>query len=327
MKSFLRPVLHLLLVLLPLFCVTAQEEPPADAPEDVDVLFLRNGTTRQGTLLGVEGDLFRLRVQVLPGQPSATIGIPRSEVVRIEFASDEERERFLREATVADILTAARYWGAGERFLDLPRSPAARVGLRYAGLLLDSGNPATQERALDLFRQIETQAWSPEDRAAARRGRLRALIATGRAAEAVAEAEELAETAEDPAVLIEAKYILASAAAEDLRLLLEANPRWEEDVFVRPERHRLYHAALDLFLFPYLFFGSEIEPASRGLWAAIEIYQQAGEFIPAMEAARDLLVLYPGTPAAERAQAFLESLPDEIKSLDHEKDAQASLPQ
>lgn len=299
----------------------------ADSEEPVaaDVLILRNEMRRVGKLVDFDDQYFRIQVQIVEGQPPATISIPREEVVRIEFAEDPEMEEFFAQATGADLMEAARFWGAGERFLSQPRSAAARVGIRYAELLLSSGSPVFMQRAYDLFSRIEREAWSPEDRAGARRGRLQAMIAMGNAREAVEEATELAEESEDPAVLIEAKFILATAADQELRELEEENPRWMEDPFVRPERERLFNEALDLYLHPYLFFGSETGPAARGLWAATELYYFAGEPAEAVESARDLVVLYPGTPQAERAADFLESLPEEFTQQDHEKDAQETI--
>lgn len=294
-------------------------------PEDADVFFMRDGSQRVGRLIGVDENQFRLQRQVLPGQAAATISMPRDQIERVVFASSADREQFLAAGESADVLLAARYWGAGERYLDLPRSPSAQVGLVYASLLLGSGNPATRERALEIYRLIEDKAWSPEDRATARRGRLRALIATGRAQEAIAEAEELAHSSEDPAVLIEARYILATASATQLREIEEANPRWEEDRFIRPERIRLYNEALDRFLYPVLFHGSVIEPSARGLWAVIELYQDGSEVPAALEVARDLLSLYPETPEAEKARTFISQLPAEITQYDQENEARQRL--
>jgi tetratricopeptide (TPR) repeat protein len=319
----------LFMVLQAVLMVCIVSAPPLQAqeelPETADVVFLKDGSRRVGRLVTQQGDMLQMEIRILPGQPPAKIGIPRAEVERIEFADDEERDEFLRQAEVRDLMLAARYWGVGERFLDITGSPAARVGLRYAELLLANENPATRERALELYRRIEENAWSETDKAAARRGRLRAMIATGRASEAVDEARELADTAEEPFVLIEAKYIMASVAARELQDLEEANPRWEEDIFVRPERARLYNEALDLFLFAPLFYGSDVEPAARGLWGALEIYRDSGELVPAMETARDLLALYPGTPQANKAEEFLTSLPEEIINQDNEKEARETI--
>jgi len=155
----------------------------------------------------------------------------------------------------------------------------------------------------------------------AKEGRLRAMVATGRAGEAVREAEEIASATEDPAVLIEAKHILAEAAGASLKKLLEDNPRWEEDLNVIPERNRLYHEAVDLFLYPALFEGSQADAAARGLWGAVGIYQLAGESANALECARDITILYTGTKYAAPAKDFITSLPATLTSVDLEKEA------
>lgn len=159
----------------------------------------------------------------------------------------------------------------------------------------------------------------------AKEGRLRALVATGRAGEAVREAEQIASMTEDPAVLIEAKYILAEAAGTSLKKLLEDNPRWEEDLNVIPERNRLYHEAVDLFLYPSLFEGSQAEAAARGLWGAVGIYQLTGEAANALECARDITILYPGTKYAAPAKELIASLPTALTSVDPEKEARAEI--
>lgn len=274
-----------------------------------DVIFLKSGPPRAGRSVDRDGKVFRLSVPLIPGQPPARVTFPEADVERIEFADDEDRDAFLRGEKDQDIIAAARWWGANEKFTGVANSPAAAIGRRYADLLLAHENPLFHQRALDIYMRLEKDAWSPSERALGRQGRLRAMIATGRAGEAVEEAVSLAESSEDPAVLIEAKYILATAEESRLRQLLEDHPRWEEDIFVRPERHRLYHAALDLFLYPALFYGSEIEAASRGLWAACRIYQLGGDTLNARATAEDIVVLYPGTPEAHSAQDFLAQDP------------------
>lgn len=273
-----------------------------------DVLFMRTGPPRAGRLVEKDGEIFRLSVPLVPGQAPARVSIPAAEVERIEFAENEARDAFLRGEADQDIIAAARWWGANERYTAQPNAPAPAIGRRYADLLLAHENRLFRQRALEIYQRLEVEAWSPAERALARQGRLRAMIATGRAGEAVEEARALAESSEDPAVLMEAKFILATAEASELRKLLEENPRWEEDIFVRPERHRLYHGALDLFLYPALFYGSEIGAASRGLWAACEIYQLGGDVANARTTAEDLTVLYPETPEAHKAETFLAAL-------------------
>jgi hypothetical protein len=90
---------------------------------------------------------------------------------------------------------------------------------------------------------------------------------------------------------------------------------------VKPEHDRLYNEALDLYLHPYLFLGSETEAASRGLWGAVQIYRFGGADTDAVESARDLALLYPGTRYAAMAKDYLDKLPPELKKQDAEKDA------
>ncbi len=294
-----------------------------------DVLFMRSGEKRSGKLAGLDAAQFRLQVPLPPppGAPSgaapmfASVSIARGDVEYIEFGSEPEWAVLIKSASGQKLSDVELSWTKASSWLSVPRSPSARIGNLLGDLQLRSGDPAQATRALELFKKIEAEAWSPDDKMVARQGRLRAMVATGNAKDAVNEAIELAGITENPAVLIEAKYILATAADSSLRTLLEKNPRWQEDLFVIPERHRLYHEALDLYLYPSLFAGSEAEASARGLWGAVGIYQLAGESLSALECARDITALYPGTKAARSATEFIASLPESQRAIDPEKDA------
>ncbi len=311
--------------------VVTMSSGPAQSSESLDTLFLVKGEKVVGRLKGLDKTSYRLE-KPLPAPPNAlpgaapvfaTVTIPRDSVDHVVFASNPDREAFLKAATLADLPRIAELWEREAPWLGVKRSSAAQIGFVYGDLLLRSGDPAQATKALALFQKIETGTWSSDDDMAARQGRLRAMVATGRAVEAVQEAAELAKISEDPAVLIEAKFILAAAADQGLRELVEENPRWTEDIFVIPERHRLYNEALDLYLYPGLFFGSESVPAARGLWGAVGIYQFTGEMPAAVEVSRDLVTIYPGSKYATLAQKFLDELPDELKDQDAERDARA----
>lgn len=289
-----------------------------------DTLFFSNGEKRVGNIVSVDPVSFRLEVP-LPGPAGAapvkaTVTIPRRDVQQIEFAADPERERFLAQAQPSQLPQMQALWKRWEPFLGIARSPAGDVGLACGNLLLASGSEDNARTALDMFHLMEASAWSQDVRMAAKQGRLRAMIATGNAADAVNDARELAKLSEDPAVLVEAKFILAEAADKELRKLIADNPRWEEDVNVIPERHRLYHSALDEYLFPALFFGSGQAAAARGLWGAVGVYNFTGEQHHALECARDIVRLYPSTPQAAKAKEFIDSLPEDVRSRDPEKE-------
>ena len=292
-----------------------------------DVLFMKNGDRRSGRLTGLDDQQFRFQVP-LPPPPGAapvfaSVSIRRGDVDRIEFGADPALEDLLKSADVEQLADVEARWNKAEPWLPVPRSPAARIANALGNLLLQTGDPAQAAHALELFKKIEAGAWSPSDKMCARQGRLRAMVATGNAGEAVREAGELASATENPAVLIEAKHLLASAADASLRRLLTDNPRWEEDPRVIPERHRLYNEALDLYLYPSLFAGSESEAAARGLWGAAGIYILAGESQKALECARDIATLYPHTKFAGPATDFIASLPEAQRAINPEKDARA----
>jgi len=294
-----------------------------------DVIFMNNGDKRAGRIVGVDEKLIRLQIPLPPTpgaapsgpQAFASVSIPRADVSQIEFAPVPAREALLRSPTPAQAPELETEWTRISPWLSIPRSPAGKVGLALGDLLLRTNDPTQAAKALDLFQTIESQTWSDDEKMLARQGRLRAMVATGRAKEAVAEAMELAAITEEPAVLIEAKFILAEADGSALRRLVEENPRWQEDVFVKPEHARLLNGALDLYLYPYLFYGSEIEPAARGLWGALQIYDFVGEKSQALECARDLASIYPNTKYASLAADFVSKLPKDVLAEDPEKQA------
>jgi len=313
--------LLLVAVLLPAN-LHAQQSPSAD---NKDVLLLRSGERRLGQFVGATDEFYRLQIRLRADQPPATISIPRKQVDEIRFYLSPESQELLEKASPETKEDLAREWEATRHHLGLVRSPAARFGNLYGEVLLMADKITQARQALKIFQQIEKEAWDEDDRNVAKQGRLRALVAVGRAEEAVEEALQLAEEAEDPSVLIQAKYILAELKDRELRELVEENPRWEEDIRVRPVRAELYSDALDLYLYPYLFFGSDAVSAPRGLWGATRIYAFGGDLANARESARDLTVLYPETKYAALATEFLETLPEEITQQDNEKDAQDTL--
>lgn len=301
----------------------AQGQSPQDGQ---DAIFLQKGQPLAGRIIGFDGRSIKLErfLSPAPGaapdaEPvSASVTVPLSHVARVEFRSDERRDRKLRDATVTNLSEVESLWREAFAWLAIPKSPAGEIGLAYGTLLLSAGDVASAGKALEIFKSLEAGSWSHEVRIRARQGRLRGMIATGRAQEAIAEATEIVRTAEDPAILIGAKYVLAQAAHRALVQFVADNPRWPEDPFAIPERNRLYDEALALYLYPALFFGSEINAAARGLWGAVEIYQFAGDLRQALEASRDLVSIYPETVYARQGQKLIEALSDSLKNQNHE---------
>lgn len=292
--------------------------PPASAPATAatpaagsgqDVLFRRGGGLLVGRVVAADPACVQIEVPLAADQPPARVSLARRAVERVDFAGTAGVRGSLATVGPERLAGLAQAWQARQSWLDLPDSPAAEIGLAYAELLLRSADPAQRQRALAVFGAIEAGAWDDAARGRARTGRLRALVATGRAAEAVDEAAAVAASTDDPEVLIEAKLVLGENAARALAALVAEHPRWQLEDGVRPERDRLFDEALDLFLFPYLFHGTAAGPAARGLRRAAELQLAGGDRRQAAELAADLLALYPAAPEADFARQLLAAAP------------------
>ena len=297
-----------------------------------DVILLKNGTRRVGEIASADETTLRLRVSLDSGTTPypagaalATVGIPRADIEAIEFKADPEREERLRTATPDRLWEVEIDWKKTEPWLSAPRSLAGAIGLKLGALLLATNEPAKAATALDLFTSIEQKSWSDQDRTSAKQGRLRAMVATGRAAEAIDQAKQLAAESENPEILIEANYIMAKGADADLKTFLEENPRWEQDPNVIDQRHQLYNRVLELYLYPSLFHGSDDTRSARGLWGAVGVYRMSNNMPLAIETARDITVLHPATTEAKLAQEFLASLKPEELAGDYEAEARKEL--
>ena len=288
-----------------------------------DVLEMKTGNRRVGKIISADEKFIRLQLDI-PAQPGSTpqavpsIALPRSDVQSINFAIDTTRDATMRSAAIPDIPALEQYWEKLRPWLDFPRSPSASVACALGNALLATKERKNADRALELFTLIEEKAWQASDKSRAREGRLRAMTATGKAAKAIEEAKTLAAETEDPEILIEANYLMAQAAEKSLRAFLKENPRWKIDPAVIDERHQLHRRALELYLYPSLFFGTNNEKAARGLWGAVGIYRTSGEEQLAVETSRDILAFYPATPEAEQAKTYLASLSPEILAVNWE---------
>ncbi len=281
--------------------------PAFAATGDQDVVFRRNGALQPGRITTMDDRFLRLEVQLITNQPPAEVSIPLNEIERVVFAERPEETELLANP-IGKLGEITSRWTAKEPFLSIENSNAGAFGLAYANALINSTRESDWQAGYDIFLDIEGNDWSPTRNALAKQGKLRAMIRLGRAEEAVEEAKTLAASSEDPAVLIEATYVLADNAYREFTQLMEDNPRWEEDIFVRPERHRLYNEALNYLLHPYLFHGTEAPQATRGMWQAVQLYQQANELERASALANDIVELYPDAAEAPLASTLLTEI-------------------
>jgi hypothetical protein len=271
-----------------------------------DVIFRTNGQTSGGKVIGIQAPYLRVEVPLSPDQPNAIVSISLADIDHVDFGETAEVEKYLDKVTQPEFHNVEKLWWQRQSLLELPESTAGAFALKMGNLLMESRLKQNYRLALQFFRRVERKDWSEKRRLKAREGRLRALVKLGRADEAVAEAARLAVSSEDPELVIEAKFVLAQASKNALEMLVEDNPRWIEDDEVRPERDKLYHRTLDLFLFAHLFHGDHTEQAARGLWNAIKVYQEAGESDQAFGRAGDLLAIYPDTRFARDAEKLIQ---------------------
>lgn len=271
-----------------------------------DVVHLKNGTTREGRVAGLDANFLRLAIaSPVPGQPAATTTINRADVAKLVFGPDAALDAIEKNPGPGNLPSARARWQALEPFLAVPESRAGQAGCLLGETLLATKERARAEEALALFRRLETGAWNPEDRARATRGRIESMLATGQLQEASLEAAEIARQAEDPDLLIRVRLLQAKTRLAALAQLLDENPRWYEDPPVKVERDKLMHEGLDLALYPFLFHGGSADEAAEGLWIAHEIHDLSGDGALSAAVCGDLVEIYPGTPQAKRAAELL----------------------
>ncbi len=279
-----------------------------------DTVIRTDGVAQSGRIIGGDATGLKLEVSLGGGAATGTITLRFSQVKEVVMADRETVQNSLGRVTKESIPALAQLWALRRPLLPVAGSLAGDIGLAYGHLLLKVGTQAQQAMALNIFTEIETRETDETLQGKATEGRLQALIALGRAGEAVEDAKKLAQSSEDPSTLIQAKYILAQASLFELRTLEKDNPRWTEDLLVRPVRNRLYNEALNLFLFATLFHGAETEVAARGIWGAIETAQLNKDTAQIRELATDLQVLYPSDPHAVKATTLLTTLPKKTKT-------------
>jgi len=274
-----------------------------------DVLTLKNGRTPECKVLSFT----TASVKIL-WQERETRDIPLANIEFITFAPlPGEKEALAKAVAEGKGTPLIQLWIAKSPRLGIPRSDAGETGLTFAELLTREAGAGSVERALKVYEQIESADWSQERRGRARVGRLRLLLREGKGDEVRPQAEAMLKEAKEPRVKIELHHLLAEAAAMKLRTLVKDHPRWELEDDVRPQRDRLFHEALDAYLFPHVFHGAEEDLAARGLWAAAQLSKDHGDPEAARASAADLVQLYPDAPEKPAAAALLKELPAEKK--------------
>ena len=274
-----------------------------------DVLTLKNGRTADCQIISFAP----ASVKIL-WQEREQRDIPLADIEFITFAplpgEAEAKAKAVKESSAIPLMT---FWIAKIPRLAVPRSNAGEIGLTYAELLTREASTGSIERAVKVYEQIEASDWSSERRGRARVGKLRLMLRQGRGDEVRPLAEQLLKEATDARVQIELHHLFAEAAAAKLRALLKDHPRWQLEDEIIPQRDRLFHEAMDAYLFPHVFHGAEEDLAARGLWAAAVLCKENGDPDSARASAADLVQLYPDAAEKAAAEALLQDLPAEKK--------------
>tara|TARA_B100000927_G_scaffold55594_3_gene42560 strand:- start:25985 stop:26923 length:939 start_codon:yes stop_codon:yes gene_type:complete len=278
-----------------------------------DVIVLKNGQYAACEIEALTDNIVTFTMHQREGDGDGVIRrtIKTSEIDYVEFDFEPGEEEAFSNRADLNRETVEEWWNHHFAHLHRPRSRTAAWGIALGYALIEEDSELYGSRALQLFDRIAERAWSGIDVAAAKRGRLRAMMATGDLERASSEAKNLATQTEDPELLIEVKYLLAQADFERLKELEEDNPRWYDDDDVRPLRNELYQGVIDQFMWPYLFHAAQEKAASRGLFQAGVVYEFGGDEERSINAYRDLVALYPKSEARSEGELRLQNLTNE----------------
>jgi len=274
-----------------------------------DTVTLSDGSRKNGRVLGVEQEMLVLSAQPVPGLPSVELRFPKARITAIELEENTQRDAFIHGARQPDLPEIALLWERFAPLLTAPGSPSARIGLRYGLLLLEAGAPVGLTDPLPVFEKIATSAPLSAEREAAMQGVLRSLLSSRQWARAETEALSIARSTCGTPLLAEARLAIGFVQSARLGELLQENPRWHEDDFVRPERNRLHDSALDGLLGAALLPGVPSEIAARALLGALRVYEMEGNLPNAKAVATDIASLHPTSKEAASAREWLNANP------------------
>mgnify|MGYP005843064431 CR=1 FL=1 len=292
-----------------ILCALGMILPAAARPASPNIVTFADGRKLAVEVHRVEGEKLVCSRALEFGR--AVERYPLDSIVSVTFPEQVPLAAAASLAPAADRIEKLRpLWNSLRPFVRVPGTPAGHAGLLLARALYEEGPPAALAEAMEILQTLERDDPSPETRAGALSLRLIVMGAQGRGPEAREEAARIFEQTgrPEPRVRAAAGYALANLLREDLAELERENPRWELDPLVRPDRNRLHHRIIELFLQPYLENGSQAGPAARSLWALVEFHRVNDREKEAASVARDIVEIYPETPEAPQAEAFLQTL-------------------
>lgn len=285
-----------------LMIATAQAATP-------NTITFTDGKTLAAEVLQVEGNYLVCSRELEFGK--AAVRLPLNSIASVTFPEAESLASLDSLPSGTDRLKKLQsLWNSLKQFVRVPGTPVGQAGILLARALYDDGSPAALSEAMELLQTLEKATPATEIRVEALSLRLLVMGALGQVEAARNEAKNAYERAgrSEPRVRAAAGYALAQLLCKDLEELERENPRWELDPLVRPDRNRLHHRIVELFLQPYLENGSDPAPAARGLWALAQFHKTNQRIEEAASVAQDIIDIYPNTPEEPLAKEFLQTL-------------------
>jgi tetratricopeptide (TPR) repeat protein len=261
-----------------------------------DELVLRDGQKISGTVLKTDGKTVTIRIPAGGGQ--AEIPYPLNNIRSLTFEKNPEIEALLKSSNPGDLPKLQVWWEKRLPYLKLFGSNTGDIGLGTIRLLLSRQTKKAAGEALILARQIEESDWSGPRKNEATRLRLSALAASGKAEQAMAEAEKLEDVSgldemSLASARVQARLVQGELALKKLGELEKDWPKWEQMTDKSREHRELLNKALDGFLFPVVFHPELKQAAAEGLYQAAEIHLKRNDTTSALIYAHEIVDYYP----------------------------------
>jgi hypothetical protein len=274
-------------------------------PGTLHSFHMDNGDTRHGYVVGGKEESIRIHVQLSHAEPSGdavvSVLLKQKSILKVIPLQWEIWESAVEEGNQK---TLEQGWKAMNSLLGLPGARVGWVGNALADSLVKTQNPASENRiasksspdnclqmAQALHALIEEKSHCPEERAAARAGRLRIRMLQGKYREVADEAETWVE--ESPPPPFEAWDILGESLLLEAENLVQEHPRWEQDRFVKPKMIALLNGALDASLIGFVRHPVRENYAARGLLRSARIYSIWGNSKLSEQSISDVRTFYP----------------------------------
>lgn len=282
-----------------------------EIPGTLHSFHMDNGETRCGHVLGGEGDSIRVQVQLSETQfskkPIVIVLLKQmaiKKVIPLEWSIWESAEK------KADQDALECGWNSMNCLLGIPGSRVGVLGNSLAHILVNKASDKTDthfiekspllQMAQTLYAAIEGKSCYPEEKIAARAGRLRTWILEGKNREVI---DEVKSWKNPP---LEASDVLGESLLVEVETLAQAHPRWQQDRFVKPRMIELLDDCLNASLLAFVCHPLREKYAARGLLRSARIYCIAGNSKLAKQTALDALSFYP--EFQKQAECILSNL-------------------